>query len=231
MKMRTSPALLLGLSVFAAGVVIGYVADRCLDSGFFDGGRTSKLYRDMTKHAIRFYRGAPDRTTSAVARANANAVAENLAREALGPRSKTVVVYAAFGFSARRGKLLLTAEAIGPAPVRTHGVLFFVDRHGRSVQYLFRLESSDDPRALSTGFVQEACRAGAEEIAGLGVEAHDGTLHVRDVEFFKAHPDRGGEVPVPDGEIAVGLRNPDGSYTNFVPLQRCKGPEQEPHAP
>ena len=56
----------------------------------------------------------------------------------------------------------------------------------------------------------------AQALASLGTQHPDGIIYV-DASAFKEDQSK---IWIPEGEVAVGLRYPDGSYSNFVPLER-----------
>jgi len=55
-----------------------------------------------------------------------------------------------------------------------------------------------------------------DELIRRGDKLPDGSIVVADPQLGE-HPDW---LLIPDGEVAVGLQYPDGSYSNFVPLRR-----------
>ena len=55
------------------------------------------------------------------------------------------------------------------------------------------------------------------EFLALGTTDSDGVVDVEAASFKDQGRDA---IRIPDGEVAVGLRLSDGTYTNFVPLEK-----------
>lgn len=154
----------------------------------------------------------------AVVRGNGLAAMELLRREMFARDSKPLLIRARL-FRTTYGALGLDAWALTASHRRTHAVFVFVDEQGRTVKVLYRLASSDGPVWVGGlgGFCGRAVVVPRRRLAELAKEVADGTNEVSDPSFADLPP---AHFYVPDGDVAVGVRNPDGTYSNFVPLIR-----------
>ena len=159
---------------------------------------------------------------STVFRANALALMSEIRLRGYNRKTPPMVIGAVIGKNPRGEGEILVCDAIAPAKKRDRAVLLYVDSKVRSVQLLFPLETADYP-GYASGFVCWVRHVSGDELAGLGAYHEDGTIHVDEDAYDKKYPEFKNVAPVPDGDVAVGLRYPDGTYTNFVPLVRSVG--------
>jgi len=119
-------------------------------------------------------------------------------------------------YSGDYGGFLLRAVERGPH--RGAVVFTFVDSRDRLVHYTYHVDPQTYNAGAAYGVARPAMRVSREELVQSGKEGEDGTVYV-DSSTFGQKPD---VVRVPDGEVAVALRYPDGSYSNFVLLVRSR---------
>ena len=111
----------------------------------------------------------------------------------------------------------ILVDAIEAGPHRSAVVLMFTDEKGRLVHYSHPV----DPASYAAGCAYGVCLgwsigATRQTLADCGTLGKDGVIYVQTSDL-KENPEK---IRIPDGEVAVGLRYPDGSYSNFVPLER-----------
>ena len=108
--------------------------------------------------------------------------------------------------------------AIQPGPHPSHVVLMCVDDEGRLLHYSHPVDSSG--LKLEWGFGARLSWLPIKRgvLAGMGNLHSDGIIYVESTAFREQQDN----IRIPDGEVAVGLRYGDGTYSNFIPLERDK---------
>lgn len=233
--MRRSTVLLgrRGVACASGIVCAAWVVSMLIGCDRSPGSATEKVvYAKMNDLAKRYYGAILNNGESPVFRGNALAVTAQLAKHPLDADSPPMLVSAAIGTvgsDSPHKTLYLLCMALAPNQRRTQGVFLFVTGKGRTVVFTFQLKSSERPEEFA-GFATRAVSVNSEQLAGLGKEDQRGVLHVDRVDYDRANPGASLDLPVPEGDVAVGLCYPDGTYTNFVPLVRC-AEGKEPYEP
>ena len=109
--------------------------------------------------------------------------------------------------------------AIQPGPHPSHVVLMCVDDEGRLVHYSHPVDSSSLKQEWGFSALLDWLPIKRGVLAGMGKLHSDGIIYVESAPF----QDQQDKIRIPDGEVAVGLRYGDGTYSNFIPLERRRG--------
>jgi hypothetical protein len=116
------------------------------------------------------------------------------------------------GWDAGGGIALFTA--IEPEIHFVAVVLVLEDQQGQLVHYRHPVYPNyGDEAALECALRLHWLPVDREALVAMG-ELRDGIIYVETTQF----PDDHKKIRIPEGEVAVGLQYPDGSYSNFIPL-------------
>jgi hypothetical protein len=160
-------------------------------------------------------------------RGNAMAAMETLRRGKLVPECRAIMV------RARTGPTRLDpdgtadgiqVEALAGNRERDSAVFVFIDKNWRTVMVVVPLETGRDIND-DAGFTAGVAWAPEEEILRSAIPVDDWIVSVDGLALSqeRGHPSVVVVLPK-EKSVAVGLRYPDGIYSNFVPLARLAEP-------
>jgi hypothetical protein len=182
--------------------------------------RAYRQYGIVAPNAVEWYTRWTEAGNTATARANALCVAWMLRVRGLDRTTPPIMVSAILVKWPQSHANELIIDAMAPDDTATHVVLVFKDEQGRTVQVLYKRDPCDQPiwpcsRVLTFLAFEVPMRG----LSSAGCQADDGTVHLDGEDIHRLLASYTG-LAVPEGDVAVGLRYPDGTYTNFVPLWR-----------
>ena len=154
---------------------------------------------------------------SITARGNALAAAQVIRRGRYQPSTPPFLIGARM--FAYRGENRLCVDRL-PVDRKENSLVFLFSLPGGVVgQILTELEPVSDPLLVSES-VFSPVEVSGETLASLGKMNEDGTYHISSADCRDLLPGGPLVVPVPEGDVAVGIIYEDGSYSNFVALER-----------
>jgi len=112
----------------------------------------------------------------------------------------------------------LIIDAFAAADVCSDVVVVFADSKGRTALVAWPLPLREQFMYCTLQRIG-AFAVPMQEVSGLGRACEDGTIHISQEEVDRRWPSHRGELVVPEGDVAIGIRYDDGTYTNFVPLR------------
>ncbi len=159
-------------------------------------------------------------TVPIVSRANAYAARQFL-RSGRTNRRQSIVLWARVNSGSGGDGTLFFFPAVELGHHRTHlvavlAILRDEDERTQIVRVEHNLSQWYDLN-VAGGVLQEWDEVSVEDLIGRGSLLADGTIFV-DNPRSKDYPER---LLIPPGPVAIGLKYADGSYSNFVPLDRA----------
>jgi hypothetical protein len=185
------------------------------------------LEKKMVDGSIGAYLGLARCGETPTIRGNAMAAIESLRRGKLAPECRAIMVRARTGPACRDPDGTadgIRVEALAANRERDRAVFVFIDKNWRTVMVVVPLESSRGINDMA-GFTARVEWAPEEEILRSAIAEDDSIVSVDGLALSqeRGHPSIVVVLPR-ERSVAVGLRYPDGIYSNFVPLARLAEP-------
>jgi len=157
---------------------------------------------------------------SVTTRANALAAAAMLEIDGLSKRTRPRVVRAYLTKpSGWPNETWLSLEAVAGSQERDRLVVVFKGFDGGTIIERARLETDDLPTA-DIGIIAPVAFLPLSDFEHNAHPLYPGVRVVDCAKLHKLNPNLERHIPLPDAEMAVGLMFPDGTMTNFIPIER-----------